>query len=102
MTSAPPVRRRPAPLRATVRRTTGLSPHLVRVNGDRGAELERAVLGHPRTPGRGQVWVATEAGVVRGIRRGLLAYLDRDQLTTRGYWRAGESNHPDHHYGDDA
>ena len=23
------------------------------------------------------------------------------QLVTRGYWRAGEQNHPDHDYGDD-
>ncbi|HEY5335914.1 MAG TPA: siderophore-interacting protein [Mycobacteriales bacterium] len=71
-------------------------------NGAPGAELEQAVLGHPRPAGRGQVWVATEAGAVRSIRRGLLTYLDRDQLTTRGYWRSGESNHPDHDYGDDA
>jgi NADPH-dependent ferric siderophore reductase len=70
--------------------------------GAPGAQLERAILGHPRPPGRGQVWVASEAGVVRSIRRGLLRDLDRDQLTTRGYWRAGASNHPDHDYGDDA
>ena len=23
------------------------------------------------------------------------------QLVTRGYWRAGEQNHPDHDYGED-
>jgi NADPH-dependent ferric siderophore reductase len=66
------------------------------------ADLEAAVLGHPRPAGRGQVWVAAEAGLIRRIRAGLLVDLDRTQVTTRGYWRAGEENHPDHDYGDDA
>jgi NADPH-dependent ferric siderophore reductase len=50
-----------------------------------------------------KIWVACESGVMRDIRR----HLTRDrgipvsQLVTRGYWRRGEVNHPDHDYGDD-
>jgi hypothetical protein len=41
---------------------------------------------------------------MRGIRKHLLAErgLAAQSLVTRGYWRAGEANHPDHDYGDDA
>jgi NADPH-dependent ferric siderophore reductase len=51
-----------------------------------------------------RVWVACEALVVRDIRRHLLVErgLDRDAILTRGYWRRGEPNHPDHDYGEDA
>jgi NADPH-dependent ferric siderophore reductase len=54
------------------------------------------------TPGT-QGWIACEAGAMRDIRR----YLTREagvpvsRLITRGYWRAGETNHPDHDYGED-
>jgi len=27
--------------------------------------------------------------------------LPRDHVTTRGYWRVGEANHPDHDFGED-
>lgn len=51
----------------------------------------------------GQVWVACEAAAMRRIRRYLIG--DRQvpaaSLTTRGYWRLGAANHPDHDYGDD-
>jgi NADPH-dependent ferric siderophore reductase len=51
-----------------------------------------------------RVWVACEALVVRDIRRHLLEErgLDRGTILTRGYWRSGEANHPDHDYGEDA
>ena len=67
-----------------------------------GTELIRAA----RLTGPGpadRVWVACEAGVVRQIRTYLLAErsLPRDRVTTRGYWRLGEANHPDHDYGED-
>lgn len=67
-----------------------------------GAELISAV----RTAGLGpadHVWVACEAAAVRRIRGHLLTErsLPRDQVTTRGYWRLGEANHPDHDYGED-
>ena len=47
--------------------------------------------------------MACEAAAMRDIRR----YFTRErgipvaQLVTRGYWRAGEQNHPDHDYGED-
>ena len=54
-------------------------------------------------PGDARIWVACEAAAMRGIRR----YFTRErgipaaQLVTRGYWRTGEQNHPDHDYGED-
>jgi len=54
-------------------------------------------------PDGGRVWVACESAAMRDIRR----YLTRErgiapsQLVTRGYWRTGEQNHPDHDYGED-
>ena len=50
----------------------------------------------------GMVWVACEATAVREIRQLLLneRCVDRAQLVTRGYWKAGESDHPDHDMGD--
>lgn len=49
-----------------------------------------------------QVFIAGESITIRQARtmllgRGLLV----GQLTTRGYWRDGEANHPDHDMGDD-
>ena len=50
-----------------------------------------------------RIWVACEAAAMRDIRR----YFARErgipaaQLVTRGYWRIGEQNHPDHDYGED-
>ena len=54
-------------------------------------------------PDGARIWVACEAAAMRDIRR----YFTRErgipapQLVTRGYWRAGEQNHPDHDYGED-
>ncbi|WP_261570525.1 siderophore-interacting protein [Frankia gtarii] len=46
-------------------------------------------------------WVACEASAVRRIRRQLLdAGLDRAQVSTRGYWRLGAADHPDHDFGE--
>ncbi|HTW15608.1 MAG TPA: siderophore-interacting protein [Nocardioides sp.] len=49
------------------------------------------------------VWVACEAVAVRRIRTHLLADVGhpRERVTTRGYWRLGESNHSDHDHGED-
>ena len=51
-----------------------------------------------------KVWVACEAKAVRGIRRALLegSRVEPGSLVTRGYWRAGEEDHPDHDYGEEA
>jgi NADPH-dependent ferric siderophore reductase len=53
--------------------------------------------------GPGQIWAACEALIVRDIRAHLLGSLgfSRDRVVTRGYWRAGEANHPDHDFGED-
>ncbi|HEV3379904.1 MAG TPA: siderophore-interacting protein [Trebonia sp.] len=49
------------------------------------------------------VWVACEAAAMRGIRRHLTRErgLPGTSLVTRGYWRLGSANHPDHDYGED-
>jgi NADPH-dependent ferric siderophore reductase len=66
------------------------------------------VLSNLSLPAGTCVWVAGEASAVRQIRRARieLALRDRGQvdpacLVTRGYWKAGAANHPDHDYGED-
>lgn len=55
-------------------------------------------------PEGAMVWVACEATAMRDIRQVLLQErgMDRAQLVTRGYWKLGASDHPDHDMGDDA
>jgi NADPH-dependent ferric siderophore reductase len=50
-----------------------------------------------------RIWVACEAAAMRGIRRHFTRErsLPASSLVTRGYWRIGEPNHPDHDYGED-
>ena len=67
-----------------------------------GAELIAAA--HAASiPDATRVWVACEAAAMRDIRRYLLTsrLVPPASLVTRGYWRAGEQNHPDHDYGED-
>jgi NADPH-dependent ferric siderophore reductase len=67
-------------------------------------ELLEAAFGSVTLPnGDGQVWIACEAGAMRRIRAHLLHErgVDPASLYTRGYWQAGEANHPDHDYGED-
>ena len=54
-------------------------------------------------PEGSRVWVACEAAGMRDIRRYFLTsrLLPPASLVTRGYWRTGEQNHPDHDYGED-
>ncbi len=49
------------------------------------------------------VWIGAEAGVIRQIRNRLLqdGRVDPDRLVTRGYWRRGTADHPDHDHGTD-
>lgn len=67
-----------------------------------GAELNEAAKA-AEIPAGARIWVACEASAMRDIRR----YFTRErglplaQLVTRGYWRTGEQNHPDHDYGED-
>ena len=67
-----------------------------------GAELADAARA-ATIPDGARVWVACEAAAMRDIRRYFLAdrQLPPASLVTRGYWRAGEQNHPDHDYGED-
>ena len=67
-----------------------------------GAELIAAA--HAASiPDATRVWVACEAAAMRDIRRYFLTsrLVPPASLVTRGYWRAGEQNHPDHDYGED-
>ncbi|WP_035931162.1 siderophore-interacting protein [Pseudofrankia saprophytica] len=67
-----------------------------------GAELVEAAASSAFTAGT-HAWAACETGAVRTIRRHLLTEkgVPASALTTRGYWRLGTTNHPDHDYGDD-
>ena len=48
-------------------------------------------------------WIACEAGAMRRIRKHLLGErrIDPALVHTRGYWKLGETNYPDHDYGAD-
>lgn len=48
-------------------------------------------------------FVAAEAGAMRAIRAHLLDERGTDpgRVQTRGYWRRGETDYPDHDYGED-
>ncbi len=76
---------------------------LHRGNAMPGVPLETAIrdLELPGAPG--YVWVACEAGAMRRIRSHLLhdRALSSDRLVTRGYWKLGETDHPDGDYGQD-
>jgi NADPH-dependent ferric siderophore reductase len=67
-----------------------------------GTELYEATAG-ASIPDGAQVWVACEASAVRTIRRHLLVERQVSTATTvtRGYWRVGAADHPDHDYGED-
>ena len=81
---------------------TEITWHHRRGPGAFGAELDEAARGAAITDGT-KVWVACEAAAMRGIRRYFAGErnLPASSLVTRGYWRIGEANHPDHDYGDD-
>jgi len=68
-----------------------------------GGLLEDAIRTATLPNGDGQVWIACEAQAMRRIRAHLLHErgLAPASLYTRGYWQAGEANHPDHDYGED-
>lgn len=68
-----------------------------------GQLLERTVLSAELPASLDGVWVACEAGIMRTIRKHLLydKGLAHEVLVTRGYWKLGEANHPDHDMGED-
>jgi NADPH-dependent ferric siderophore reductase len=86
----------PGPVKATV------TWHHRRAHDAFGAELAAAAR-EAAIPDGARIWVACEAAAMRDIRRYFLRErgLPAAQLVTRGYWRTGEQNHPDHDYGDD-
>jgi NADPH-dependent ferric siderophore reductase len=68
------------------------------------AELQDAIRNWSAPDGLGALWVACEAQAVRAIRRDLVDErgFQRENVVTRGYWRKGEANHPDHDFGEDS
>jgi NADPH-dependent ferric siderophore reductase len=68
-----------------------------------GAELYEAAQNASIATGT-HIWVACEAAAMRRIRTHLRAdrRIPASSLVTRGYWRLGAANHPDHDYGDDS
>lgn len=67
-----------------------------------GAELLDAARAVPDAP-ETRYWVSCEASAMRTIRRHLLdeRKLPSASVITRAYWRLGETNYPDHDYGED-
>lgn len=63
--------------------------------------LEKAVRELGQQPAGACWWIACESGAMRRIRDMIFAYpqIDRSRVHTRGYWKFGSSNHPDHDYG---
>lgn len=86
----------------TSQATTTITWHHRRRPGAWGAELYDAAANATITPGT-SVWVACEASAIRRIRRQLLGEhrVPAAAMVTRGYWRAGVADHPDHDYGED-
>ncbi len=68
-----------------------------------GEALEAAVRSVELPEGAGQVFLACESGIMRRIRQHLIQArgLAPATLHTRGYWKAGVVNYPDHDYGPD-
>jgi len=69
----------------------------------RAGELLERTIQDLNLPPEARIYVACEAGAMRRIRKHLLAErkIDRNQLTTRGYWKLGSTDYPDRDYGDD-
>ena len=86
---------------ATPAKTT-FSWHYRRTPDAFGTELAEAARA-ATIPDGTRVWVACEAAAMRDIRRYFITerHLPPASLVTRGYWRIGEGNHPDHDYGED-
>jgi NADPH-dependent ferric siderophore reductase len=69
-----------------------------------GRKLQDALRTLDLPPGEGRIYVGCESNAMRNIRRHLLLErkLDRAKIVTRGYWKVGETDHPDRDYGEDA
>lgn len=78
------------------------SPTWLHRNGAQGGTLlDRAVAGLG-SPDDAYWWIACEANAMRRIRMHLLKErnVGPARVHTRGYWRLGETNYPDHDYGE--
>lgn len=77
--------------------------HRAPVQARPGLLLEAAVAALESLPADAHVWVACEAAAMRRVRDDLTARfsLPRSRLHTRGYWKFGDQNYPDHDYGED-
>jgi NADPH-dependent ferric siderophore reductase len=66
-----------------------------------GSKLEQALRGFEMPAGDGRVWLGCEASIMRSLRRFLIDErgMNRSWMHTHGYWKLGESNHPDHDVG---
>jgi NADPH-dependent ferric siderophore reductase len=77
--------------------------HYATAGVDPGVLLEKKAVELAAAKPDAHWWIACEAGAMRRIRRHLLA--DRKvapaKVHTRGYWKLGETNYPDHDYGND-
>lgn len=89
-----------------MRESDGVQVQWVHRGTDRvpGAALEEAIATWHRPSGAGRVFAACEAVSVRRIRRHLMEdrHFAPAEILTSGYWRLGESNHPDNDHGEDA
>jgi NADPH-dependent ferric siderophore reductase len=77
--------------------------HYATAGAQPGTLLEKRALELAAAKPDAHWWIACEAGAMRRIRKHLLG--DRRvapaKVHTRGYWKLGETNYPDHDYGND-
>jgi NADPH-dependent ferric siderophore reductase len=72
-------------------------------NAQPGTLLEREAIKLAGEKPGAHWWIACEAGAMRRIRKALLGEhkVPPSRVHTRGYWKLGETNYPDHDYGND-
>jgi len=77
--------------------------HRAPTGARQGALLEQAVRELNNIEDGCYWWIACEAATMRRIRDHLMKDrgVDKAHLHTRGYWKLGETNYPDHDYGED-
>lgn len=77
--------------------------HRAPTNARQGSLLERAVIDLGDLGPNTYFWIACEAATMRRIKKRLMTEggYAASNLHTRGYWKLGETNYPDHDYGED-
>jgi NADPH-dependent ferric siderophore reductase len=83
--------------------TVTCSPKWLHRGAAAGGTLLEAEVKKLDAPADAHWWIACEAGAMRRIRMHLVKdrKVDPTHIHTRGYWRLGETNYPDHDYGND-